>query len=944
MPKMRLGWYAGASTALAGAVVFSAFQQRANFYSAMVYLSQSNFCLLILINFTLLIYGTFVYGLSQLCWGTLRTAEVEQLTERAWFAITETCLAMTIFRDELGAWFLVMFTALVTGKVWGWIGDGRVEFLEQQPPANPRLFHTRLTISLLMSFVYDVWILRYCINTVIQEARADMMVMFLFEFAVLATTSGRSGVRYILSIIEQKMIQTQTQARLLERKQEVREQRDAIIRQREEAAANGQSAENEEPLPNPDDIDEMDIEVPGWATKGEWVLWLDLLTDTVKLVLYVTFFVLLTIFYTFPIHIMRDLLMTARDFLKRLNSVLRYRRAIQEMNRYPDATQEELDQENTCIICREDMRVWDLNANPGALDHRVPPTTNRNANLAPAAPQIPNHGLAAAQVGIAQEPRFGRFALQQALPDAAAQAGLNVDGLRRQVNAAVPAPQRPNAPNVRPMEEFHEMIRDEEQRRQEAEDRVRRRWRRVFPQDTFGAQPQNDPGQLQPPQQSTGPQLASGHQNLPSQSSQSVHPANMQGQQLSSAGQQSHHQIDPNFQRVVPVLQSDFTRQTLLNQSSALRSDRLRTLSNIYSQASVLVRQEVEALRISNEQLQVLGQLVNELERLEASHHDNADSPLPGPDGQSFDQILSQHPPGLPRNRSVPSRTDSPVMMRHGATSYSTSIPAGSPDLPEGVAIPPGWTLMPLQRLDNQHQTRPHSTQRSSRASSAGPATSSLGEERTAQLPVPQAPTSQPSQRTNVHVLERIPGTNNFRLSGSNGGVARSEPTTATGDVPTDAQPGAVITQQQLLDRFFSRGRDRESGSRTRSENLTRSTTATSSANATTDEQLPAAATASPSNAGPTSNIPNWGGSSQHFGSVVRSEPTENGTGASERKAAPPAAGSAQFTEDSDQSSSAASDSEGEEEDEGDDAEPVDSSKAAGKAVTVEEVSDEEDD
>lgn len=189
---------------------------------------------------------------------------------------------MTIFRDELGAWFLVMFTALVTGKVWGWIGDGRVEFLEQQPPANPRLFHTRLTISLLMSFIYDVWILRYCINTVIQEARADMMFMFLFEFAVLATTSGRSGVRYILSIIEQKMIQTQTQARLLERKQQVREQRDAIIRQREEAAASGRQVEDNEPLPNPDDIDEMDIEVPGWATKGEWVLWLDLFTGTLS--------------------------------------------------------------------------------------------------------------------------------------------------------------------------------------------------------------------------------------------------------------------------------------------------------------------------------------------------------------------------------------------------------------------------------------------------------------------------------------------------------------------------------------------------------------------------------------------------------------------------------------------------------------------------------------
>lgn len=672
--------------------------------------------------------------------------------------------------------------------------------------------------------------------------------------------------------------------------------------------------------------------------------------------------------------------MTARDFLKRLNSVLRYRRAIQEMNRYPDATQAELDQENTCIICREDMRVWDLNANPGALDRirpkklpcghilhlgclkswlerqqvcptcrspvtpdRAPPTTNRNANRAPAAPQIPNHGLQAAQVGIGQEPRFGRFALQPALPDPAAPAGLNMDVLRRQVNAAAQAPQRPDAPNVRPMEEFHDMIRDEEQRRQEAEERVRRRWRRVFPQDPLGAQPQNDPSQRQPPQQSAGTQLASDHQTLASQSSQTVFPGNMQGQQLSSTGQQSHHQIDPNFQRVLPASQSDFTRQTLLNQTSALRSHRLRTLSNIYSQASVLVRQEVEALRISNEQLQVLGQLVNELERLEASHHDNADNPLPGPDAHSLDQILGQNPSGLPRNRSVPSRTDSPVMMRHGATSYSTSIPAGSSDLPEGVAIPPGWTLMPLQRLDNQPQARPHSTQRSSRASSAGPAASSLGEERTSQLPVSQAPTSQPSQRTNVHVLERIPGTNNFRLSGSNGGVARSEPTTATGDV-TDAQPGAVITQQQLLDRFFGRGRDRDSGSRSRPESLTRSATATSSANATTDEQLSAALNAAPSSAaGSTSNFPNWGGSSQHFGSVARSEPAESGTGASERKAASPAAGSAQSTEDSDQSSSAASDSEGEEEDEGDDVEPADSSKAAGKAVTVEEVSDEED-
>ena len=79
MPKMRLGWYAGVSfpspalwsfrarspasrwhstddgiqvsTALAGSVVLSAFNQRPNFYSAMVHLSQSNFCLLVRMGF-----------------------------------------------------------------------------------------------------------------------------------------------------------------------------------------------------------------------------------------------------------------------------------------------------------------------------------------------------------------------------------------------------------------------------------------------------------------------------------------------------------------------------------------------------------------------------------------------------------------------------------------------------------------------------------------------------------------------------------------------------------------------------------------------------------------------------------------------------------------------------------------------------------------------------
>lgn len=50
--------------------------------------------------------------------------------------------------------------------------------------------------------------------------------------------------------------------------------------------------------------------------------------------------------------------MTVRSFIKRLGALMKYRQAIKDMNRYDDATAEDLARENTCIICREDMHVW----------------------------------------------------------------------------------------------------------------------------------------------------------------------------------------------------------------------------------------------------------------------------------------------------------------------------------------------------------------------------------------------------------------------------------------------------------------------------------------------------------------------------------------------------------------------------------------------------------
>ncbi|KAI8627723.1 hypothetical protein F5Y19DRAFT_465643 [Xylariaceae sp. FL1651] len=734
---MRLYWYAGASMALATGVVAYAFNQRANFYSAMVYLSQNNLSLMILVNLVLLVYASFVWGLQRLCYGPLRPVEIEQLYEKAWFAVTETCLAMTIFREEVGAWFLVMFTALVTGKVWEWIGEGRVEVLEQQPPANPRLFHMRLSISLLLSVAYDTWLFTYAVNTVIQQARPNMMVMFLFEFAILATCSFRTAFRYLLSLVEADIVRKQTRSRLEERRRLAREQRTDILRRREsDDAAEAEAAQQEE-LPDDEDIDEMDIEVPGWESKGHWVLFLDLMTDLVKLGIYSAFFAILMMFYGLPIHIMRDLFMTARSFVKRLGALMRYRKALQDMNKYPDATEEDLGREDTCIICREEMRPWDPSV-VGAVERSRPkklpcghilhfgclkgwlerqqvcPTCRRSVVIDGAAP----NGAAAAP---------GANAGGQ--PQAPAQAAPGGGG-----NAGQPAQARGNM-RVFQFGPFRlGFAQGNAQNIQDLADRLR------LPLD--GANGPVAPAVIPTP---TPP----------------VAPTNFNGTLSSVENMQAQ----------------------------------LQEISN-------RIQQEMYALQISQAELQTLYALTAELNRLRQLQPQppNGFAGQVGQVGANIQMTVQQ--PHFPFPHNAP-YVPPPAVTRHGGTPHSTTIPSGSQDLPEGVVIPPGWSLLPLQRLDGQ------------------PVQQQAGFQPT--------PTTHPHDSQNQRHPTTVPSSRNNLVHDVNGVVSSSTPLT---DHPSQNRSGDIQNE----------------------------------ADSNPESLTPQIQREPPHVAAPTPVIPHWGGASQLFG------------------------------------------------------------------------------
>lgn len=674
----RLAWYAGVSTALAAGVVVSAFNQRANFYSACVYLAQSNLCLMILINLILFIYGSFMYGLQRLCYGALRPIEVEQLYEKAWFAVTETCLAMTIFREEVGAWFLVMFVALLTGKVWGWIGDGRVEILEQQPPTNPRLFHIRLSISLLASVLYDLWLMSYTINTVIQQARPNMMVMFLFEFAILTTSSFSTAFRYNISLVEASVVKKQTHDRLVERRREVREERAEMIRQREAAAAGGEGSDapSTERLPSEDDVDEMDIEVPGWDAKGQWILTLDLITDFVKLCIYLSFFFILLMFYGMPIHIMRDLFMTTRSFVKRLTAFLRYRRATHDMNkRYADATVEDIQREDTCIICREEMKPWAANdpeaqpAVPGAAPPPTRPTTTTNERSR--AKKLPcGHIL---HLGCLKS----WLERQQVCPTCRNPVVDSAQTPRAATNNANPPP----GPGPQP----------------------------ALPgqQDGAGAgaaPPAPGRGGRGMRMLNFGPlRVGFGQANL-QDLAQGFGRA--QPQENAVAGGARVYGLELGFpRRLQPQPQGQ-------GATSAAGSN---TLQDHLQQIEQQIVSEIRSLQVTQQELQLVQLLQVELARLRLMQN-GATDPL----AANFQ--MPQVGPSTTR-QTAPFSTPLPHMQRHGARSNTSAIPAGSPDLPPGVTIPEGWTLLPLQRLDGPPVTQATTVPAASNAGLAPTAT-----------------------------------------------------------------------------------------------------------------------------------------------------------------------------------------------------------------------------
>jgi len=297
-----------ASMALTTAVVTNAWLQKKQFYPTVVHLTRSNQSMLILYIQAFVLVFLFAKLLGKVFFGTLRQAEAENLMERTWYAIIDTCLAFTMFREDLSPGFIAAFTIFFLLKGFHWLCEDRVDFMERSPVIT-LVFKVRIITLLCLLSLADSFAIWYAYERTMAKG-ATVQLVFGFEYAILLTIAGTAFVKFVLHSIDLR---------------------------------------SEDP----------------WENKSMYMLYLDLVMSFMRLVLYAVFICIMFKVHTLPIFALRPMYLAIRTFRKALSDIILSRRAIAQLDLYPNATQEELANDNTCIICREEMM-------PGASAKKLP--------------------------------------------------------------------------------------------------------------------------------------------------------------------------------------------------------------------------------------------------------------------------------------------------------------------------------------------------------------------------------------------------------------------------------------------------------------------------------------------------------------------------------------------------------------------------------------------
>ncbi len=165
----------------------------------------------ILLNVLLFYASLVVCGLQYLLYGPLGFLESEELYGRFIITTIETILAAAILRLEIDGCFMLMFVGILAGKVWIWMGEGRLKTYEQQPFLTSKVCCARFSIALLLSVSFDVFMVMYAVRAIRLTTGPSMMLLTALEFGVMTISSVSTAIHFAFSVAATFIIERRSQ-------------------------------------------------------------------------------------------------------------------------------------------------------------------------------------------------------------------------------------------------------------------------------------------------------------------------------------------------------------------------------------------------------------------------------------------------------------------------------------------------------------------------------------------------------------------------------------------------------------------------------------------------------------------------------------------------------------------------------------------------------------
>lgn len=410
--SLKLNYYS-LSFILAVVHVIYAIRTREQLYLALLYLTSSKLSYIIIGNGIIAFLISFFHAVVQKFMNGLRLMETETIVDHCRWNVTETCIALTMFRQQLNCSVIVLFQCLVVFKCLHWAVDLRCNHLRMTEDAfyfddsddflsgltsteerknidrdtswyfkairpflpkriikvstrlpRVRKNHILLATLMVLLYMFDIVMVTFCVSRLIKDG-PSVFIIFLFEAAVLTASIMSSLTLYGIHFFDGVI--SVLQKFFLDRENQEEEEENG-----EESDGKGPDDELNPVVPTNEvhtQLTFMQIAIQKVATAWRdqritLTFFVELMALAAKFLFHLSLFTAIFTLYGLPLNILRDFYMAFTKLKSRLVAFASYRDLTKHMNtRFKSVTTEkELEEAGkTCIICRDQMELEGMN-------------------------------------------------------------------------------------------------------------------------------------------------------------------------------------------------------------------------------------------------------------------------------------------------------------------------------------------------------------------------------------------------------------------------------------------------------------------------------------------------------------------------------------------------------------------------------------------------------